>query len=266
MKITRTLLAVVLFMLPSLKTEAKDMNNKKDIKVVAHRGYWNCEEAGFARNSLAALECALKEGFWGSEFDVNITKDNQLIVFHDAKTGKKAFNDYPFSEFKDVRLENGEPIPTVDQFFEIGKKYPETVLVYELKPQTNKEFERKLVDATIAKIKEHGLDNPKRIAFISFSFDMCKWLAKELPGYTVQYLGVKSPYKVHEAGINGIDTNKMVLKIFKSWVEKAHKQGMSVNCWTVNDQEDIEAMVDLGVDYITSDYPTKVRYIINNTK
>lgn len=27
-----------------------------------------------------------------------------------------------------------------------------------------------------------------------------------------------------------------------------------------------EAMVDLGVDYITSDYPTKVRYIINNTK
>jgi glycerophosphoryl diester phosphodiesterase len=63
MKITRTLLAVVLFLLPSLKTEAKDMNNKKDIKVVAHRGYWNCEEAGFARNSLAALECALKEGF-----------------------------------------------------------------------------------------------------------------------------------------------------------------------------------------------------------
>ena len=28
------------------------------IAVVAHRGFWNCEEAGFARNSIAALKCA----------------------------------------------------------------------------------------------------------------------------------------------------------------------------------------------------------------
>ena len=41
---------------------------------------------------------------------------------------------------------------------------------------------------------------------------------------------------------------------------------MSVNCWTVNEQDDIETMINLGVDYITSDFPTKVRYIINNTK
>ncbi len=138
MKIFKNLLIAALVMLPSLNTEAQDMKSRKEVKIVAHRGYWNCEEAGFARNSLAALECAFKEGFWGSEFDVNITKDGQIVVFHDAKAGKKAFNDYPFSEFKDVRLENGEPIPTVDQFFEIGKKYPETALVCELKPQTNK--------------------------------------------------------------------------------------------------------------------------------
>ena len=45
----------------------------KESAIVAHRGYWNCKEGGYARNSLAALESAQKAGFWGSEFDVNMT-------------------------------------------------------------------------------------------------------------------------------------------------------------------------------------------------
>ena len=55
---------------------------RKKTGIVAHRGFWNCEEAGYAKNSVAALRCAQEAGFWGSEFDVNMTSDGVLIVYH----------------------------------------------------------------------------------------------------------------------------------------------------------------------------------------
>lgn len=48
---------------------------RPEIAIVAHRGFWNCDEAGMAKNSIASLAMAQKNGFWGSEFDVNMTAD-----------------------------------------------------------------------------------------------------------------------------------------------------------------------------------------------
>ena len=42
-------------------------------------------------------------------------------------------------------------------------------------------------------------------------------------------------------------------------VTSAHDLGMKVNVWTVNKREDIEKMIDLKVDYITTDEPLLVR-------
>lgn len=51
-------------------------------KVIAHRGYWKTPSS--AQNSLRALELADSIGVYGSEFDVWLTKDDVLIVNHDA--------------------------------------------------------------------------------------------------------------------------------------------------------------------------------------
>ena len=53
------------------------------IAVTAHRGFWNCEEAGYAENSIKSLELAQQNGLWGSEFDVHITSDLVMLVHHD---------------------------------------------------------------------------------------------------------------------------------------------------------------------------------------
>ena len=130
--------------------------------IVAHRGFWNCEEAGFSENSIAALRCAQEAGFRGSEFDVNMTSDKQLIVFHDNSVEGKRIEDHPFSDFTYYRLPNGEPIPTLDQYLEQGKESAETMLVCELKPHSSSDIENKLVGRTIACIDAHGLLAPKR--------------------------------------------------------------------------------------------------------
>jgi glycerophosphoryl diester phosphodiesterase len=236
---------------------------QKQCGIVAHRGFWNCEEAGYAKNSVAALRCAQEQGFWGSEFDVNMTSDGVLIVYHDSDVNGKKIEKHPYSEFADFRIANGEVIPTIDMYLEQGKKYPETMLVYELKPHSCDEVEDRFVDLTIAKLQEHGLLDPERVMFISFSLHICEVLAEKLPDFTVQFLGSSHrPDMLAKKGINGIDFHHDVYSIHKNWYKKARRQGMSVNAWTVNKDKDMIKMFDLGVDMLTTDNPLDARALM----
>ncbi len=242
---------------------AAQKKHRKQTAVVAHRGYWNCDQAGYAKNSLAALRCAQEAGFWGSEFDVNMTSDGVLLVYHDGAVDGKKIEKHPHSTFKYYRLKNGEPIPTIDEYLEQGKKYPQTMLVYELKKHSCDEVEDRFVDLTIEKLRAHGLLDPSRVMFISFSFHMCERLAQKLPGFTVQYLtGDKAPAKVKKAGISGIDYNHKILSANKNWVGKAKHLGMSTNTWTVNKEEQMKKMLRKGVHQITTDYPMTATELI----
>ena len=99
--------------------------------------------------------------------------------------------------------------------------------------------------------------------FIAFSRHMCNEFARLAPGFTVQYLEKDAdPDDLVKSGINGIDTNHGVLKRNHRIYERARANGMSVNTWTVNDEADIRAMIELGVDQITTDYPLLVRQIL----
>lgn len=260
------LIAAVIMLMP-LISEArnrKQSDRKQEIGIIAHRGFWNCDEAGYTNNSISALRCAQEAGFWGSEFDVNMTKDSILIVYHDSSVRDKKIEKHPYKTFSDFRLENGEPIPTIDEYLEQGKKYPETMLVYELKKHSSVEIEDIFVDLTIEKLKEHGLLDPSRVMFISFSFHMCQRLAEKLPEFTVQYLtGDKKPAKLKKAGISGIDYNHVILSVNKKWVRQAQTKDMSVNAWTVNKENTLRNMISLGVKYITTDNPVQTRELLS---
>ena len=240
---------------------------KKQCGIVAHRGFWNCEEAGYAKNSLAALRCAQEAGFWGSEFDVNMTADGVLIVYHDSDIKGKKIEKHPYSEFADFEIKNGEKIPTIDQYLEQGKLYPETMLVYELKPHSSAEVEDRFIDLTIAKLEEHGLLDPERVMFISFSLHICEVIAQRLPDFTVQYLDSnRNPDELADLGIDGVDYNQAVFKVHRKWYKKARKRDMSVNVWTVNHKKPIKKMLRLGVDMITTDNPLDAREIMTKTR
>lgn len=261
MKKLTLILTLLIMVIPSTLEARRKENRKTDI--VAHRGFWNCEEAGYAKNSIAALRCAQEAGFWGSEFDVNITADSVLIVYHDGEIDGKKIEDHPYSEFKDFKIANGETIPTIDEFLAQDKKYPATKLVYEFKPQSNPKTENTFVNLAIANLAENGLLDPDRVMFISFSRNICERLARMLPGYTVQYLNSDmDPDQLHELKVNGVDYNHEVFVKNPKWYKMARKNGMSVNAWTVNKEEDMVRMIKLGVDQITTDYPLELRALL----
>ena len=236
----------------------------KESAIVAHRGYWNCKEGGYARNSLAALESAQKAGFWGSEFDVNMTSDGELLIFHDAHIDGKRIDQTPYAEFKDYRLENGEPIPTLDQYLAQAKKYPKTVLVFEMKWHSTDEI--RAIALSIEKLKKYKLFSPKHVIFISFSPNASRVLAQSAPGFTVQYLGSdRRPAQTAEMGMNGVDTWFKTLLDDATWYPEARKLGMSINTWTVNDPAQMETLFKMGVDQLTTDNPMQAREVLENS-
>jgi len=240
---------------------ALDQNMK--IGIVAHRGYWNCEEGGFSMNSLAALKAAQDNGFWGSECDVQLTSDGVAILNHDDDIDGLTIIDHSWEELQSHLLENGERRPLLEEWAEQGAQCPTTVLVCEIKPQRTPELEDTLVNKTVSILTEKGVYSPDRVIFISFSRHICEKIASIAPEFVNQYLeGDIAPKKLAKAGINGWDYEHTVVEANPQWVEEAHALGMSTNVWTVNDEDIMQKMIDLDVDAITTNHPMELRKIL----
>lgn len=86
------------------------------MKIIGHRGARGTE----LENSLASIEAALSLDLDAIEFDIHRTKDDQLVVMHDATTKRTAGQDVRISEvtldeLRQVRLQNQQTIPTLEE-------------------------------------------------------------------------------------------------------------------------------------------------------
>lgn len=232
------------------------------IAVIAHRGFWNCEQAGYSENTVAALKAAQDEGLWGSEFDVHLTADDVVVVNHDNTVFGKNIWTSTYEELSGGRFRNGEGLPCLDSFLVQAEKSASTVLVCEFKEQADDKRNDLLIKKTVELLKKHNLFSPERVAFISFNLRVCQIIAEKYPEFTNQYLrGDVSPSDLHALGIEGID---YPFSLFKNpqLCRDAHALNMSVNAWTVNNEEDILEMISNDVDAITTNEPLLVRSLL----
>ena len=235
------------------------------IAIAAHRGFWKCEQAVNCQNSIASLTLAQENSFWGSECDIHLTSDGEIIVNHDNDIDGLVIAEHTYSDLASHLLANGEKRPTFDEYLTQAEKAPKTVLVVEFKPQGSDKSDKALVRKAMKKIRKHGLWDPSRVTFISFSHCCCKSVAKLAPAFTNQYLnGDIAPANLAKAGINGIDYHYNVLYEHPEWVEEAHHLGMSVNVWTVNKAKDMRNFMEMGVDVITTNEPLLLRKILGD--
>ena len=227
-------------------------------QVIAHRGFWKTE--GSAQNSITALEKAAQENLYGSEFDVQITADGKLIVNHDNKFQGYVIGETPYSKLKKIRLSNGEKLPTLKKYLKKGKKL-DIQLILEIKSNASREMENRATADIVKMVRKMGLD--KKVEYIAFSLNVCEQLAKLTPGSEISYLnGDMAPAELKQKGINGIDYNQKVIEMHPEWVEEAHQLGMKVNVWTVNKPETMQKLIDLKVDYLTTDHPVEAKKML----
>ena len=115
-------------------------------KVVAHRGYWTTE--GSAQNSIASLQKAAEIGCWGSEFDVWMTADGIPVVFHDATIDGIRIEDTTYATLMNHRLQNGEFIPTLQQYLTEAKRLTNCRLIFEIKQHRNEKRDCRISELT----------------------------------------------------------------------------------------------------------------------
>ena len=231
-------------------------------KVIAHRGYW--QTYGSAQNSIRSFERAAEVGAYGSEFDVHMTSDSVLILFHDNTVNGMKIQETPYSYLKDIKLSNGECIPTLREFLEVARLTKSDIkLIFELKPHATPELNREAARRSVEMIREKKLVNVTE--YITFNLDAGKELIRLAPENPVYYLnGDLSPKDVKELGFAGIDYRLEVMQKNPEWFKEAKKLGLGVNVWTVNDSDAIKEMIIQGADFITTDNPSEALVIIKN--
>lgn len=236
-----------------LLTVSQGIQAQHVTRAVAHRGYWTCE--GSAQNSLTSLQKAYEAGCWGSELDIWLTADGQLVVNHDAHTLDGL--DIEKTDSKQLlksKLKNGETLPSLEAYLDASKSLAPMMLVLELKtqstPERNAELARKVVELVKAKKME------ERVEYIAFSNLVGTELIRLAPEARVAYLnGDKTPAELKELGYTGLDYAVGVLKKNDRWIDEAHRLGLTVNVWTVNKAEDLQYFIDHKADYITTNEP-----------
>lgn len=235
---------------------------KTPMKVIAHRGYWKTE--GSAQNSLRSLERAAEVKAFGSEFDVHLTADNVLIVNHDNDIQGKHIQTSTYAELKDLKLPNGECVPTLEQYLLKAKEKDNRKirLIFELKPHETPERNREAARLCVAMIERMKL--AKRTDYISFNLDACKELIRLAPKAEVYYLnGELSPKELKEMGFAGLDYHYKVLQSHPEWVQQCKVLGLKTNVWTVDDQAIMREMRDKGVDFLTTNQLEEALQIVS---
>ena len=229
--------------------------NKRDVKMVAHRGVSGLE----MENTLAAFVAAGQRTHVGVETDVHVTKDGQIAVFHDDNTKRvtgvdMVVEESTLEELQALRLYDRVEgtyrtdlrIPILSEYIGICKKYEKTA-VLELKNHMQPEDIEKIIN--IIREQEY-LEN---VIFISFDWENMIELRKIVPDQPAQFLDVKCDEQLLAKLIeNKLDLDIYHKSVTPELIDALHANGLKLNAWTVDDPADGEKYAEWGIDYITS--------------
>ena len=225
-----------------------------DTEIIAHRGYWRAP--GSAQNSLSSYQNADRIGCFGSEIDVWLTKDGVVVVNHDPSYNGVVLETATYAgEVKNLKLANGEKLPTLEEYLQVVKKGTKR-LVIEIKTHKDMWRENLCVDTVLELVKKYKLT--KRVDYIAFSYNATLRLIEKAPkGTEVYYLnGDKSPQELKQIGAAGPDYNENIfLSKHPEWLAEFKRLGLKVNVWTVDKKENLQFFIDKGVEFITTNEP-----------
>ena len=232
-------------------------------EIIAHRGFWKTE--GSAQNSLSSLLKADSINAYGSEVDIWLSSDGIPVVYHDydlTLNGQKlVIQDTPANTLTQFKLQNGELLPTFENYLDAFEKCSHTKLIIEFKTHNTKYQEDELIEKVLKMVRDRNMQD--RVEYISFGLNFVTKIIHLNPLAKVFYLsGNLSPKVMKEIGAAGIDYHFSAIDKNPDWVKESHELGLKVNVWTVNKAEDIQRMIDLKVDYITTDEPLLVEEML----
>ncbi|OBZ10855.1 glycerophosphodiester phosphodiesterase family protein [Bacillus sp. FJAT-26390] len=261
---------------------ASNPNTPEGFLIIAHRG-----ASGYApENTMAAFEEAEKLGSDFIEYDVQFSKDRELVVIHDDTVDRTtehtgSVDQYTLNELKgmDAGISSSaeEEDKTISSFQEVMDRFAGKMgMLIEIKD--SKLFpgiEEKVAEIVrqyeqrhnYTAFKDNGqlqgmakIKNSSGIIIQSYDFDSTRRMHDLLPGIPVAALVHEDQHPLSDETLDELTSYAAYINytydlLDEELVQKIHDRNRKVIAWTIQNDSDMERMKKLGVDGVITDYP-----------
>ncbi len=225
----------------------------------AHRGGTGVHP----ENTMAAFGHAVELGYTYLETDVHLTADGVLVAFHDedlertcGRPGRIA--ELPWAEVAAARVADREPIPLLEDL--LGQ-FPEARINIDCKSDG-------AVEALLATLQR--TNSFERVCVGAFSDERLRRLRSLAGPGLCTSLGPRETARLVSGLPAGATAHAAqvpvrsgpVRVVTPATVNRAHRRGLQVHVWTIDDPIEMGRLIDLGVDGIMTDQPEVLRSVL----
>jgi glycerophosphoryl diester phosphodiesterase len=228
----------------------------------AHRG----GAGDWPENTMPAFEHAVGLGYRYVETDVHVTADGVLVAFHDQSLDRVTnrtglIRELPWSEVGAARVDGREPIPLLE---DVLGTWPDLRVNIDPKHDT-------AVESLIEVIRRTG--SVRRVCIGAFSDRRLERMRTALGPELCTSLGPRGIARMKAASFGvpfrlpspcaqvPVRAGRVVVTDAR-FVEAAHRLGLQVHVWTIDDPAEMHRLLDLGVDGIMTDRPAVLRDVL----
>lgn len=211
---------------------------------------------------MPAFQYAVDHGYRYVETDVQVTSDGVLVAFHDndlnRTCGRNArISALPWKEVRTALVDGRAPIPLLEDM--LGE-WPELRVNIDCKSDA-------AVDALVATLQR--CDALDRVSVGAFSDRRIKRLRGLLGPRLCTALGPAetatlrfgSPRRAAGNAAQVPVRQGRVTIVTRGLIARAHRLGIKVHVWTIDDPKEMDRLLDLGVDGLMTDRPTVLRKV-----
>lgn len=231
-------------------------------RVIAHRG----ASAYRPENTLAAYELAIEQAADMIEVDLHRTRDGAVVVAHDAELerigGRGEIGDATLAQVRALDAGAGQRVPTLDELLDgFGARIE---LNLELK-QGSRGAYAGLPAAAVSAVRARGLE--RHTLYSSFYDPVLHDLRSIAPEARVALLiSRRAPQgwlgRARALGAEAV--NPELPLVDRDFVERAHGEGLAVYVFTVDPLEEMQRLLELGVDGLFTNVPDRMRRLVGD--
>lgn len=219
---------------------------------MGHRG----AKGEYPENTLGSFKYAFSHNVQAIELDVHASLDGAIVVIHDdtlerTTNGSGLVKNKTLDELKKLDAGQGEQIPTLEEVIYLLKDHPHIECQVELKVEG---IEKDVIEL----VTRHQMQ--QQMSLISFnhrSLLKAKEINPKIKTYPLMY-GLPTDPCILTNPIQADGVSLSIHTIDEKFIKDAHQAGLKVTVWNVNNQEDFQKFKNWQVDYMGTDYPSKI--------
>jgi glycerophosphoryl diester phosphodiesterase len=232
--------------------------------VIAHRG----ASGSLPENTLPAYELAVEQRADMIEIDLHRSRDGETLIAHDEDLaglgGRGEIAEATAAEIRALDAGNGERVPILEEVLDaFGSRIPFNL---ELK-RGRRAIYADLEPAALAAVESRGLLD--RTLFSAFCDPVLERLRALSPAARIALLlSSRDPERPLERAraVAAEAINPSILLATPALIDAAHAEGLAVYVFTVDAEDDMRRLLDLGVDGMFSNFPARLRALMDSPR